>query len=497
MINDFAKSFQAERWLYIFIFLHVFFWTLTPSWVRYTLPMDAMEGATWGHQLVLGYDKNPFLNGWLTRFALFLGGGSVWVIYLFSQLSVAACFWAIWNFGKKLLPPIYALIAVMLLESMQYYNLHAIDFNDNTLELGLWALTILFFYQATIKNKLSDWLLTGFFAGFGLMAKYYTAMLLIPMVFFLIVNKTARQRFKSIHLYLALFIFIIIILPHTLWLFSHDFITIQYALKRVSSPPTLFNHLEFPLQFAWQQIEVLLPALLLFSILLLGKKPILIKRPPLATFDKTFLLFMGLGPFFLTVLLSAIFGMKLRAGWGQPLLSLWGIILVLWITPRLTRERFISFLIFLIVLTTVMIGVYSSALIRAKQPSSANFPGEVIARHLTEQWQQRYHQPLAYVAGPRWVTGNIAFYSKDQPTVYIDWDNKVSSWIDENKVREKGAIFVWDPTEAIQASEQDIRSRFKTLGPTEIMHFSWMRNQTMEPVEISVAFLPPEKLSQR
>lgn len=492
MINIDTKSFQAARWLTVFILLHVFFWTLIPAWVRYTLPMDAMEGTTWGHQLVLGYDKNPFLNAWLTRFALFLGGGYVWVIYLFSQLSVAACFWAVFEVGKKWLPPIYALIGVMLLESMQYYNLHAIDFNDNTLELGLWALTILYFYQAALKNHLSDWLLTGLFAGLGMMAKYYTALLLIPMAVFLLINPIARQRLKSPFLYAGLLLFIIIILPHTIWLFSHDFITVQYAIGRVSSPPTLFNHIQFPLQFAWQQLEVLLPALLLFSILFLGKKPIFAARPSLTNFDKTFLLFMGFGPFLLTILLSAIFGMKLRAGWGQPLLSLWGIMLVTWLTPRLTRERFLSFIVFLAVLATVMISVYSIALIRGNKPSSANFPGEVIARELTMQWEKRYHKPLMFVAGPRWAAGTIAFYSKDQPSVYIDWDNKVSSWIDETKMRQEGAIFVWDPTEAIQVSVKDIRARFPKLGPIEIMHFSWMRNKKLTPVEIRVAFLPPE-----
>lgn len=491
MINTDTKSFQATRWLTIFIILHVFFWTLIPSWVRYTLPMDALEGTTWGHQLVWGYDKNPFLNAWLTRFALFLGGGYVWVIYLFSQLSVAACFWATWELGKKFLPPVYALIGVLLLESMQYYNLHAIDFNDNTLELGLWALTILYFYQASLKNSLSDWLLTGLFAGLGMMAKYYTAMLLIPMALFLLVNPTARERFKSPFLYLGLLLFMMIIMPHTLWLFSHDFITVHYAVGRVSSPPTLLNHLQYPLQFTWQQMEVLLPAVLLFSILLLGKKPVLVARPSLTTFDKTFLLFLGFGPFFMTVLLSLVFGMKLRAGWGQPLLSLWGILLVTWLTPRLTRERFIAFIAFLVLLFTVMLSVYSIALIRGKSPSSANFPGEIIAQELTAQWEHRYHKPLMYVAGPRWIAGNIAFYSKDQPSVYIDWDHQISSWIDENTVKREGAIFVWDPTEEIQISEKDIRARFKGLGPLQIMHFSWMRNKTMEPVEIKVAFLPP------
>ena len=32
---------------------------------------------------------------------------------------------------------------------------------------------------------------------------------------------------------------------------------------------------------------------------------------------KTFLFLMGFGPLIMTILLSAIFGMKLRAGWGQ------------------------------------------------------------------------------------------------------------------------------------------------------------------------------------
>ena len=493
MITDTMKSFRAERWLYAFILLHILLWTLTPAWVRYTLPMDAMEGTTWGHQLVLGYDKNPFLNGWLTRLALFFGGDSGWMIYFFSQLSVGACFWAIWKLGKKMLPPIYVVVGVMLLESMQYYNLHAIDFNDNTLELGLWALTILFFYNAVVKNKLPDWLLTGLFAGLGMMAKYFTAMLLIPMALFLLINPIARQRFKSSKLYLGLFVCIVIMLPHSIWLFSHDFITIDYAIGRVSSPPTLLNHLQYPLRFGWEQIEVLIPAFLLFSILLLGKKPILTKLPSLQPFDKAFLLYIGLGPFLLTLLLSAIFGMKLRAGWGQPLLSLWGLCLITWITPRLTKERFLSFIALLIVLSTVMIGVYSAALIRAKAPSSANFPGKIIADELTKQWEQRYHTRLVYVAGPRWLAGNIAFYSNDKPTVYIDWDKRVSSWINETQVQQSGAIFVWDPTEAIQTSEADIRARFNRLGPIEIMHFSWMRNNAMQPVEISVAFLPPKK----
>lgn len=135
---------QAEFWAFIFICAHLICWTLAPILVRFNLPLDSIEGSLWGHQLEWGYDKNPFLNGWLTALAIYLGGTSGWMVYLFSQVSVALCFFAVWQLAKNILTPPYGLLALMLLEGVQYYHFHAIDFNDNTLELSLWALTSYF-----------------------------------------------------------------------------------------------------------------------------------------------------------------------------------------------------------------------------------------------------------------------------------------------------------------------------------------------------------------
>src|SRR5690242_16257216 len=84
---------SLENIFAVFLFLHVFAWTILPFLIRHTLPLDSMEGYVWGQQLEWGYDKNPFVNGWLTALAVELGGYSGWMIYLFSQLSVALCFW--------------------------------------------------------------------------------------------------------------------------------------------------------------------------------------------------------------------------------------------------------------------------------------------------------------------------------------------------------------------------------------------------------------------
>src|SRR3990167_944759 len=310
----------ATTWFFIFLCVHLAAWTLVPALVRDNLPLDSIEGAIWGHQLEWGYDKNPFMTGWLTALAAFLDGYSGWMIYLFSQLSVAACLTFVWLLGKKIVTPIYALAAVLLLEALQYFNLHAIDFNDNTLELGLWAAAIYFFYHAVQKRTITTWLLTGVFLALSMMAKYYTLALIAALGLFLL-RKENRAQLLSLPPYLGLSAFLLIMTPHFYWLTQHEYITVAYMFDRASAIPSWVNHLFFPAQFVWQQFEVLLPALIIFALLFLGKEPRTESpRPVVAAFDRLFLLYAGLGPFVLTVILSFVMGIKLRAGWGMPLM---------------------------------------------------------------------------------------------------------------------------------------------------------------------------------
>ena len=499
MVNKFP-AIHIQRWFYIFLIIHVIAWTLAPTLVRFDLPLDAMEGTTWGHQFEWGYDKNPFMNAWLTAFAVKLDGMSGWGPYLFSQLSIAIAFWAIWRLGKKMLQPLYALIAVLLLEVVQYYNLHAIDFNDNTLEIGLWALTILFFYQSLCKSNGTNWILTGVFAGLSMMTKYYTAMLLIPMGLFLLAYPENRRHLTKTAFFGGVAAFLLIVLPHIVWLFSHDFVTIGYAVDRVSSPPTLWNHIFYPVQFAWQQFETFIPVIVLYVIFLARWRDSfktlpatsLEKEKTISLFDKRFLLFIGLGPFLLTVLLSAVMGMKLRAAWGQPLLSLWSILLLAWLQPFVTPKRFYRLLMTIFGLLIILVAGYCIALIRADEPSSANYPGKIIGAQLTNEWREKFHTPATVIAGSRWLAGNIAFYSADRPAVYIDWNKQLSPWINEKTLTQTGAIFVWDLSEDREISFEVIKKRFPQVEAAKTLRFAWLRNAAMQPVVIRVAFLPPQ-----
>lgn len=486
----FNISLNINRWLYLFIAAHLFFWSFVPFLVRDNLPLDSIEGTIWGHQLQWGYDKNPFLNGWLTALATFLGGHSGWLIYFFSQLSVVLCFWAVWQLAKKIVTPIYALVAVMLLELIQYYNFHAIDFNDNTLELGLWGLAIYYFYKACRSNTFLAWFLTGLFVALGMMAKYYTAALIATMLIFYFSQAETRKQLKTLPPYVGVITFIGIVLPHIIWLCFHDFITVTYVFERAKNKPSWTNHFVFPLRFTWELLQAFLPAILLSALFLFGKtsreKPIIINK-----FDKYFLFLMAFGPYCLTITLSFIFGITLRAGWGMPLLSLWPIILLIYLRPAFSKTKCYVFLATIFTMLFSMLSIYSYSLMASNDPSSANYPGIEIANTIAKQWHDTYHTKLAYVAGSRWVGGNIEFYSSDHPSVFVEWDTRRSPWTNLSDLKKKGAVFVWEIT-GNEFLPDEIRKQYPRLQKSQILEFSYHRNKYhLDPVKIGIAILPP------
>ncbi len=485
------NTLNLNKWFAAFILLHLLAWTIAPILMRFNLPMDAMEGATWGKQLEWGYDKNPFINAWITGFAFQLGTDKA--IYLFSQLSVVICFWATYQLIKKIVTPFYAIVSVLALEGLQYYNLHAIDLSDNTLELSTWSLTILFFYNALTQKRLRDWLLTGLFAGLAMMTKYYSVLLLISLSMILFLE-FKKNDYKNPYVYCGLLLFLIIITPHLFWLAKYDFITIHYTLGRISAENTLWNHLFFPGQFIFQQAEVILPMFLLLLTLFIGKKPFRLSSTlTLTTFNQRFLFFAGGGPFLLTIFISFLTGIQLRAAWGMPLFSLWGIGILLFLQPHITFQKFYRFFIFIVLFLILNITGYCLALYQSAETSSANFPGKEIAKTLTSIWHTRNQTTLSYVAGTRWIAGNIAYYSPDHPTVFIEWDKNKSPWINESHFKKSGALFVWDTAAKEKIAIDAIYKKYPKMTPIKTFYFHWDRNPNLPLITLQVAFLNPTK----
>ena len=117
-----------------------------------------------------------------------------------------------------------------------------------------------------------DCFLIGLFAALGFLSKYLFIYLLVSIdllfIYLIFVKKTKKFDFKYL---VTLEVFIVLLVPHFIWLYNNDFITILYGLKRTGLESSgIIEHIKYPFIFLFKQIGILIP--FFFLVYLLVKK---------------------------------------------------------------------------------------------------------------------------------------------------------------------------------------------------------------------------------
>src|SRR5215510_4756293 len=102
--------------------LHLVVWTILPILTCPNLQLDLAEDLALGKEWQLGYWKHPPLPWWIADLSFRLTG-TVDALYLLGPLAAVICFYAVWKLARELTDELTALIAVLALEGMHYYNL--------------------------------------------------------------------------------------------------------------------------------------------------------------------------------------------------------------------------------------------------------------------------------------------------------------------------------------------------------------------------------------
>src|SRR3981081_4142076 len=162
----------------LFALGHAALWTLLPATLYPNLPLDLIEALTYGREWQLGYDKLPPLPRWLIggHYRLF---GSDTALYLVAQVTVVAAFGLVWVLARRLVGPLGALVAVLMVDGLHYFNFPARKFNHDVVQLPLWALAGVSFHGALRSGRLRDWAGLGGACGLALWGEEF---FLIPEV---------------------------------------------------------------------------------------------------------------------------------------------------------------------------------------------------------------------------------------------------------------------------------------------------------------------------
>ena len=400
---------------YIFVISHLIFWILVPSITNHNLPLDTIEALAWGSNLDWGFNKHPPLSAFFPEVFYQIFGPQDWAYYLLSQIFVLISFFYVFKFSKEIFNNnLLGLISVLLIEAIYFYNFTTPEFNVNVCQLPFWSCTVYFSWKIYNSKgvKFSDCFLVGLFAALGFLSKYLFVYLLASIdflfMYLIFIKKDRKFDFKY---FITLEVFLIILVPHLIWLNNNDFITITYGLARTGlEQSSLIDHIKFPSIFLLKQIGILIPFFLL--IFLLAKKIKL--KINLKDKKLLFLLATNILPIVLMFLTSVITGSKIRTMWMTPFYLFFGTLFVYLFQAQINIKKlkpFVVGFIFLFFLSPILYAYVSIS----KEDKRTDYRGKGIALKTQYAWDQQFDTEINVVYGNEWNAGNLSYHLKSRP----------------------------------------------------------------------------------
>ena len=395
---------------YIFLSTHLFLWILIPSLTNNNLPLDTIEALAWGSNLDWGFNKHPPMSAFFVEVFYKIFGAQDWAYYFLSQICIIISFIAVFKFAEDFFENnIFSLFSVLLLEGIYFYNFTTPEFNVNVCLMPFWALTVLYLWRGIKNNKIIDWLLFGLFAGFGFLSKYLIIYLGLAVDIFLVYMLYKKKiNFKCI---ISLIPFLIVLLPHLIWLTENDYVTITYGLHRTGTEdPSLLNHIKHPLIFLIKQIGILIPFILMFLFLTSNLKSNLGFRD-----DKlVFLISITALPILLVFLTSIFMGVKIRTMWMSPFYLFFGVLVIYIFQSQIDLNKLRGFTITFIILFILSPFAYALVSI-VKKDKRTDYQGKLIAEKVQKVWDKKYNTEIKLVYGDEWIAGNLSYHLKSRP----------------------------------------------------------------------------------
>ena len=396
--------------------MHLILWTLIPSITNNNLPLDTIEALAWGSNLDWGFNKHPPASAFFLEIFYQVFGSNDWAYYLLSQIFVITTFFIVFNFAEKIFNnKILSLISVLLLEGIYFYNFTTPEFNVNVCQLPFWAACV-FYSWKLFNNKeidLKDCLWLGLFASIGFLSKYLFIYLLIAidLLFFYIIFIKKYKKFDFKYL-ISLEVFIVLLVPHFIWLINNDFVTITYGLARTGlENSNILDHLIYPITFLIKQIGILIPFFIMsFFLIKKFKFKISLKDKKLL-----FLIFINLAPIALMFLTSFITGSKIRTMWMTPFYLFFGVLVVYIFQAQINLKRLNKFISAFLILFFISPFLYAYISITEKDKRT-DYLGKQIAIKTQYAWSQDHKEPINVVLGNEWLAGNLSYHLESRPT---------------------------------------------------------------------------------
>jgi len=401
---------------FIFAISHLVIWTLVPSLTNNNLPLDTIEALAWGSNLDWGFNKHPPVSAFFSEVFYQIFGAQDWAYYLLSQIFVVIAFIVVFKFAEELFKnKTLSLVSVLLLEGIYFYNFTTPEFNVNVCQLPFWALCVYYSWKLFDKQQIAfkDCFWLGVFAAIGFLSKYLFIYLLIAidLLFFYVIFIKKYKKFDFKYL-ISLEVFIVLLVPHLIWLTNNDYVTITYGLGRTGlENSSLLDHIIYPLIFLGKQAGILVPFFIMsFFLIKKFKSKISLKDKKLL-----FLIFINLAPIGLMFLTSMLTGSKIRTMWMTPFYLFLGVLVVYIFQAQIDSKKLSGFISVFLILFIFSPFAYAYISI-TETDKRTDYLGREMAKKVQLAWSKNFKGDIDVVYGNEWHAGNLSYHLKSRPT---------------------------------------------------------------------------------
>ena len=421
---------------------HVLLWGAVLGLTRNALTLDGAEQFVWSYSLEAGYWKHPPLPTWIMAGLVALFGPSVALPFIAAQCCVAIALGLLWRLGCEFMSAQQSFVAMLLTSLVTYHHVGAEAYNHTTVLLPFLAATLLASYRAMQTRSFLLWGIAGLFAGLSMLVKYLALFPLAMLGLYFVLDPGCRNWRQWAGATLALAVALAVLLPHLLWLHSHDYAPLRYAQSVAILSPDFASSLMNLGSFLFTQVGRLAPFLLVFWWLSRGNAAGG-RREPVGARERRFLVLLGAGPLACMLVYACFTQTQMLSRWGGTafLLVGWMVVHRLPAATWRTAWKPVAAAHLAMVCVVALLAPWASE--KFGGGSRGRFPSTALAGKVDSLWGTYSRGPIPMLVTDTWTGGNVVAHLGSLP-VLVDGVARRAPWAPPADVLRCGALVLED-----------------------------------------------------
>jgi hypothetical protein len=387
---------------YVAVFM--LFWTISSA--ALDIDADADQGLLWGRHFAFGYIHPP-LTLWLFGLWFAIFPHRAWAVDLLNVTMMAAALGVTWRLLRDHLDKDRALLGLLALLLIPFYDVKAEVLNANTVMIPVWAATLLFYLRARRSLGWADAFLAGAFASVTVLGKYWAVFLLAGMAVACLVGPGARRFWRSAAPYAMAAGAALVIAPHVWWLVTqHGGESIHYAANVAINEP-YSAALRHSLKYLLGAVAYIAGPLVVLAALRPSRAALADIAWPADDERRQVVLLLVL-PLVFPVLLNLVIPYRLTAAWTFPNWALLPVVLYGSRHLRVDEGAVARAIVFVVAAAAVIIA--ATPLIAGLRLAHGPNPYRSHFRQAAELAERLAGGPVRLYWGSDPITSGLAFY---------------------------------------------------------------------------------------